>query len=52
MSLQYLKKEVKAEVVFLQAEFPKSLFQHFNVPCNVDIIIINGHDQVFSNYLK
>ena len=29
MSLQYLKKELKAEVVFLHAEFPKSLFQHF-----------------------
>ena len=28
MSLQYLKKEVKAEVDFLHAEFP-SLFQHF-----------------------
>ena len=29
MSLEYLKKEVKAEVDFLHAEFPKSLFQHF-----------------------
>ena len=29
MSLQYFKKEVKAEVDFLRAEFPKSLFQHF-----------------------
>ena len=29
MSLQYLKNEVKAEVDFLHAEFPKSLFQHF-----------------------
>ena len=29
MSLQYLKKEVKAEVNFLHAEFPKSLCQHF-----------------------
>ena len=29
MSLQYLKKEVKTEVDFLHAEFPKSLFQHF-----------------------
>ena len=28
MSLQYLEKEVKAEVDFLHAEFP-SLFQHF-----------------------
>ena len=29
MSLQYLKKELKAEVDFLHAEFSKSLFQHF-----------------------
>ena len=29
MSLQYLKKEVKSEVGFLYAEFPKKLFQHF-----------------------
>ena len=29
MPLQYLKIEVKAEVDFLHAEFPKSLFQHF-----------------------
>ena len=29
MSLQYLKKELQAEVDFLHAEFPKSLFQHF-----------------------
>ena len=28
-SLQYLKKDVKAEVDFLHAEFP-SLFQHFD----------------------
>ena len=29
MPLQYLKKEVKAEVDFLHTEFPKSLFQYF-----------------------
>ena len=29
MSLKYVKKEVKAEVNFLRAEFPKSLCQHF-----------------------
>ena len=29
MPLQYLKKEPKAEVDFFHAEFPKSLFQHF-----------------------
>ena len=28
MPLQYLKKEVKAEVDSLDAEFPKRLFQH------------------------
>ena len=28
MSLQYLKKERKAEIYFFPAEFPKSLFQH------------------------
>ena len=29
MSLQYFKKEVIAGVDFVYAEFPKSLFQHF-----------------------
>ena len=29
MPLQYLKKELQAEVDFLHAEFPKRLFQHF-----------------------
>ena len=29
ISLQYLKKELQAEVDFLHAKFPKSLFQHF-----------------------
>ena len=28
-SLEYFKKEVKAEVDFLFAEFPQSLFQHY-----------------------
>ena len=32
MSLQYLKKEVKAEVDFLHATFPKILLQHFEHP--------------------
>ena len=31
MSLQYLKKELKAEVDFFHAEFPKSLFQHLSL---------------------
>ena len=29
ISLQYLKKELKAKVDFLRADFLKSLFQHF-----------------------
>ena len=29
MSLQYFKKEVKAEVDFFHVKFPKSLFRHF-----------------------
>ena len=49
MSLQYLKNEVKVEVDFLDAEFPKSSFQHISVHFKVDIIIINGHDQVLHN---
>ena len=31
ISLQYLKKELKAEVDFFHAEFPKSLFQHLSL---------------------
>ena len=58
MSLQYLKKEVKDEVDFLQADkhqsFLKIYFDTFaiKVSYKVDIIIINGHDQAFSNYSK
>ena len=52
MSLQYLKKEVKAEVDFLHGEFP-SLFQHFEHQLSYKVdIIINGHGQVFSNHSK
>ena len=52
MSLQYLKKEVKAEVDFLHAEFPKSLFQHLEHQSFLQgsYYIINGHDHVFSNH--
>ena len=56
MSLQYLKKEVKDEVDFLYADKRQSfLTVCFNtlgikVSCKVDSIIINGHDQAFSNY--
>ena len=58
MSLQYLKKEVKDEVDFLHADKHQSFLKvYFNtlgikVSYKVDIIIINGHDQAFSNYSK
>ena len=59
MSLQYLKKEVKDEVDFLHADKHQSfLIVYFNtmgIKCfhKVDIIIIiNEHDQAFSNYSK
>ena len=57
MSLQYLEKEVKDEVDFLHPDkhqsFLKSLFQlGVKVSNKVDIIIINGHDQAFSNCSK
>ena len=57
MSLQYLEKEVKDEVDFLHPDkhqsFLKSLFQLVvKVSNKVDIIIINGHDQAFSNCSK
>ena len=54
MSLQYLKK-VKDEVYFLYAGKHQSFLKvYFNtlgikVSYNVDIFIINGHDQVLSN---
>ena len=46
MSLQYLKKELKAEVDFLHAEFPKVYFNTLSIKVayKVDIIIvINTH---------
>ena len=58
MSLQNLKKEVKDEVDFLHVDKHQSLLKvYFNilgikVSYKVDIIIINGHDQAFSNYSK
>ena len=58
MSLQYLKKEVKDEVDFLHADKYQSFLKvYFNtldikVTYKLDIIIINGLDQAFSNYLK
>ena len=50
VSLQYLRKEVKDEVNFLQANKHESLLNiSFNilvikVSYKVDVIIINGHD--------
>ena len=58
MSLQYLKKEVKDEVDFLQVDKHQSLLKIYldtfaiKVSYKVDIIIFNGHDQAFSNYSK
>ena len=57
MSLQYLKKEVKDEVGILHADkhqFPKILFHTLGIKVSykIDIIMINGHDQAFSNYSK
>ena len=57
MFLQYLKKEVKDEVDFLHADKHQSfLIVYFNTMGiksfhKVDIII-NEHDQAFSNYSK
>ena len=58
MPLQYLKKEIKDEVDFLYADKHQSFLKaYFNtlrikVSYKVDIIIINRHDQAFSNYSK
>ena len=63
MSLQYLKKEVKDKVDFLHADkhqsFIKVYFKTLGIKVfyKVDIIIIiiiiiNGHDQAFSNFSK
>ena len=58
MSSQYLKKEVKDEVAFLHADKHQSFLKiSFNalgikVSYKVNIIIINGHGQAFSNYSK
>ena len=53
MSLQYRKKEVKDEVDFLHKHqsFLKVYFNTLGIKVSykVDIIIINGHDQAFSN---
>ena len=56
MSLQYLKKDLKDEVDFLHANkhqrFLKVYFDTLGIKVSykIDVIIINGHDQAFSNY--
>ena len=54
MSLEYFKKEVKAKVDFIMQSFLKVYFNTLSIKVfyKVDIIVINGHDQVFSNYSK
>ena len=54
LSLQYLKKEVKDEVDFLHADKHQCFLKNtldIKVRCKVEIVI-NGHDQAFSNYSK
>ena len=49
--LHYLKKEVKDDVDFLHAE--KVYFKSVGIKVSYKVdIIINGHDQAFSNYSK
>ena len=53
LSLQYPK--VKDEVYFLHADKHQSFLRNtwgIKVSYKVDIIIINGNDQAFSNYSK
>ena len=52
ISLQYLKKELKAEVDFFMQSFQKVYFNTLSIKVayKVHIIIVNGHDQVFSNH--
>ena len=58
MSLQYLEEEVRDEVDFLDADKHQSFLQvDFNTLgkqsfLQDDSIIIDGHDQAFSNYSK
>ena len=55
MFLEYLSKEVKDEVDFLHTDKRQSFLKAYintlgiKVSYKIDIIIINGHDQVFSN---
>ena len=55
-SLQYLysisKKNFKLKLIFCMQSFQKVYFNTLSIKVayKVDIIIVNGHDQVFSNY--
>ena len=48
------KKRLKLKLIFCMQIFLKVYFNTLNIKFSykVDIIIINGHDQVFPNYLK
>ena len=57
MALQYLKKEVTDKVDFLHADKHRSFLQNNFKTSGIsflegDTIIIDGHDQAFSNYSK
>ena len=57
MSLQYLAKEVKDEVDCLYADKHQSFLNVYYNTLGIKVsykvnIIINGHDQAFSNYSK
>ena len=45
--LQYLEKEIKTEVDFLHAEFPKSLFQHFKFSARLILSLLIGMIKCF-----
>ena len=46
------KKNLKLKLIFSMQSFQKVYFNAFSIKLDykVDIIVINGHDQVFSNY--
>ena len=45
--LQYLEKEIKTEVDFLHAEFPKSLFQYFKFSTRLILSLLIGMIKCF-----
>ena len=54
MSLQYFKKKLKLKLILCMQSFLKVYFNTLSIKVSykIDIIIINGHNQVFSNYWK